>query len=98
MHRLKMVGLGLAFATFAFMSSASAVHMKDQAFVVGPNGEMKEIKMDKSKMDAMIKEAMPVGDGMAVFILGGRFYLMMNHKMANGQMTFEAFGIPGFTR
>ncbi len=54
---------------------------------------MKEIKMDKSKIEAMIKEADPIGEDMAVFVWGGKFYLMKNHKMANGQMSFDAFGI-----
>ncbi|MGA2636795.1 hypothetical protein [Methylocella sp.] len=76
MHRLKMIGLGLAFATFAFMSPASAEHLKNGTmFMVVPGGAMKEIKMDKSKIEQMIKEAEPIGEDMAIFVWGGKFYV-----------------------
>jgi hypothetical protein len=97
MRHLTFAAIGLAFGAFAFMSPASAEHMKDGSmFLVGPDGSMKSLpRGDKAKILQMIKAADPIGEDMVVFVWGGKFYMMKNHKMDDGRMSFDAFGIHG---
>jgi hypothetical protein len=96
MHKLKIAGLGLVFAAFAFMSPASAAHMKNMMFMVHPGGAMSALPMpDKKKIAEMIKDADPIGEDMVLMAWGGNFYLMKNHKMSNGQMSFDYWGFHG---
>jgi hypothetical protein len=95
MNRLKIAGLGLVFAAFAFMSPAAA-RMKNMMFMVHPGGSMTALPMpDKKKIAEMIKEADPIGEDMVIMAWGGTFYTMKNHKMANGQMAFDYWGFHG---
>ncbi len=96
MNHLKIAGLALVFAAFAFMSPASAAHMKNGIFMIHPNGSMSALKMpDKSKIAEMIKDADPIGEDMVIMVWGGNFYMMKNHKMPNGQMSFDYWGFHG---
>lgn len=48
--------------------------------------------MDKAKMEMMLKNAEEVKDDMAIFVWGNKLYIAKNTKMADGRMTFDAWG------
>ena len=48
--------------------------------------------MDKAKMEEMMKNAVEIKDDMAFFVWGNKFYMVKNTKMADGRMTFDAWG------
>jgi hypothetical protein len=48
--------------------------------------------MDKAKMEDMMKNAEEMKDDMAFFVWGNKFYVVKNTKMADGRMSFDAWG------
>jgi hypothetical protein len=91
----KFAAACILFSTLAFVTSASALPMKDGTmFIVTANGEIKMLpKAHKNKIPAMIKVADPSNGEMAVMIVGNKFYTVKNHPTENGLMTYDLWGI-----
>src|SRR5208337_4051526 len=96
MRHLKIAGLGLVFAAFTFTSSAFAEKMENgHLYHMSRTGEMSHLRaVREEEAREMIKEAEPVKDPAAYIKYDGQLYRLTNHKMANGKMTFDAWGIP----
>jgi hypothetical protein len=96
MHHLKIAGLGLVFAAFTFTSSAFAEKMENgHIYHMSRKGEMTHLRaLRADEAREMIKEAEPVKDPAAYIMYDGQLYRLSNHKMANGKMTFDVWGIP----
>jgi len=99
MHHLKIAGLGLAFAAFAFMSPVFAEKMakleNHHLYRMSHKGEVTHLRQLKAEEEeAMIKEAEPVKEASAYIMHDGHLYRLTNHRMASGQMTFDVWGIP----
>jgi len=96
MRQLMGAALGLVSVAMVFAAPAFADPMKDGSLtLIMPNGDMQSMSVDKDKVAEMIKMATPMSDEMAIFAWGGKFYLLHNEKMKNGQMSFDYWGFHG---
>ncbi len=96
MHHLKIAGLGLVFAAFTFTPTAFAEKMENgHLYHMTRKGEMAHLRaLREDEARAMIKEAEPVKDPAAFIMYDNQLYRLTNHRMANGKMTFDVWGIP----
>ncbi len=90
-HTIASLALMGAFAASAFAQSESPpLYQDDTLTMTSTSGKVMAMKMtDKAMADMMMKDAMPMNQGVMMMMHGGKMYTVQDKKMPDGKMLSE---------